>query len=56
MPNYVCKHDKALYGAKQGRRAWYSQLSTNLCEHGFKGSKLAYLCFTSTKITSLCLC
>jgi hypothetical protein len=39
MPNYVCKLDKALYDLKQAPRAWYSRLSTKLCELGFKASK-----------------
>jgi hypothetical protein len=39
MSNYVCRLDKALYGLKQAPRAWYSRLSTKLCELGFKASK-----------------
>jgi hypothetical protein len=39
MPNYVCRLDKSLYGLKQAPRAWYSRLSTKLCELGFKASK-----------------
>jgi hypothetical protein len=39
MLNYVYKLDKALYGHKQAPRAWYSKLSTKLCEFGFTASK-----------------
>jgi hypothetical protein len=39
MPNYVCKLDKTLYGLKQAPRAWYSKLSTKLCDLGFHASK-----------------
>jgi hypothetical protein len=39
MPNYVCKLDNTVYGLKQAPRAWYSKLSTNLCEFGFTPSK-----------------
>jgi hypothetical protein len=38
-PNYLCKLDKALYGLKQAPRAWYSRLSTKLCDLGFVPSK-----------------
>jgi histone deacetylase 1/2 len=38
-PHYACKLDKALYGLKQAPRAWYSRLSSKLCEFGFKASK-----------------
>jgi hypothetical protein len=38
-PNYICKLDKALYGLKQAPRAWYSRLSTKLCDLGFVPSK-----------------
>nr|ABA94335.1 retrotransposon protein, putative, Ty1-copia subclass [Oryza sativa Japonica Group] len=39
-PNHVCKLDKALlYGLKQAPRAWYSRLSSKLCDIGFKLSK-----------------
>jgi histone deacetylase 1/2 len=36
---YICKLDKALYGLKQAPRAWYSRLSSKLCQLGFKASK-----------------
>jgi histone deacetylase 1/2 len=39
VPNYICKLDKALYGLKQAPRAWYSRLSTKLCDLGFVPSK-----------------
>jgi hypothetical protein len=38
-PSYVCKLDKAIYELKQAPRAWYSRLSTRLCELGFIPSK-----------------
>jgi hypothetical protein len=38
-PSYVCTLDKAIYGLKQAPRAWYSRLSTRLCELGFIPSK-----------------
>jgi histone deacetylase 1/2 len=38
-PHYVCKLDKALYGLKQAPRAWYSRLSSKLCDLGFTPSK-----------------
>jgi histone deacetylase 1/2 len=38
-PHFVCKLDKALYGLKQAPRAWYTRLSTKLCDLGFKASK-----------------
>jgi histone deacetylase 1/2 len=38
-PHYICKLDKALYGLKQAPRAWYSRLSSKLCELGFIPSK-----------------
>jgi histone deacetylase 1/2 len=38
-PNYIYKLDKALYGLKQAPRAWYSRLSTKLCDLGFVPSK-----------------
>jgi hypothetical protein len=38
-PHHVCKLDKALYGLKQAPRAWYSRLSSKLCELGFTPSK-----------------
>lgn len=37
--DYVCKLDKALYELKQAPRAWYSRLSSKLCDLGFKASK-----------------
>jgi Reverse transcriptase (RNA-dependent DNA polymerase). len=36
--SYVCKLDKALYRLKQAPRAWYSRLSSKLCDLGFKSS------------------
>jgi histone deacetylase 1/2 len=38
-PSYICKLDKALYGLKQAPRAWYSRLSSKLCDLGFVPSK-----------------
>jgi hypothetical protein len=38
-PSYICKLDKAIYSLKQAPRAWYSKLSTWLCELGFVPSK-----------------
>jgi hypothetical protein len=40
MPNYVQKLYKALYDLKQAPCAWYSRLSTKLCEVGFQASKV----------------
>jgi hypothetical protein len=37
--NYVCKLDKAIYGLKQARRAWYSRLSAKLINLGFHALK-----------------
>jgi hypothetical protein len=39
LPNHVCKLHKALYGLKQAPRAWFSCLSTKLCDLEFVGSK-----------------
>jgi hypothetical protein len=39
MPNYVSKLYKSLYNLKQAPCAWYSRLSTKLCEVGFQASK-----------------
>jgi hypothetical protein len=36
-PHHVCHLCKALYGLKQAPRAWYSRLSTQLLDLGFKG-------------------
>jgi histone deacetylase 1/2 len=38
-PHLICKLDKALYGLKQAPRAWYSRLSSKLCDLGFTPSK-----------------
>jgi histone deacetylase 1/2 len=38
-PHYICKLDKALYGLKQAPRAWYSRLSSKLCNLGFTPSR-----------------
>jgi hypothetical protein len=38
-PPYVCKMDKEIYGLKKAPRAWYSRLSTRLCDLGFVPSK-----------------
>jgi histone deacetylase 1/2 len=38
-PHHICKLDKALYGLKEAPRAWYSRLSTKLCDLGFTPSK-----------------
>jgi histone deacetylase 1/2 len=38
-PHYICKLDKAIYGLKQAPRAWYSRLSSKLCELGFIPSR-----------------
>jgi hypothetical protein len=38
-PDFICKLDKALYGLKQAPRAWYSKLSSKLCNLGFIPSK-----------------
>jgi hypothetical protein len=37
--DFVCKLDKAIYGLKQGPRAWYSRLSSKLQMMGFVPSK-----------------
>jgi histone deacetylase 1/2 len=37
--HHICKLDKALYVLKQTPRAWYSRLSSKLCELGFTPSK-----------------
>jgi hypothetical protein len=39
-PHHICKLDKALYGLKQAPRAWYSRLSTKLCDLGLTPSKV----------------
>jgi hypothetical protein len=39
LPHHVCKLHNALYGQKQAPRAWFSILSTKLCELGFLSSK-----------------
>jgi len=39
LPHRVCKLHKSLYGLKQAPRAWFSHLSTKLCELGFLSSK-----------------
>ena len=38
-PHHVCKLDKALYGLKQAPIAWYSRLSAQLQQLGFKPSR-----------------
>jgi histone deacetylase 1/2 len=38
-PHFICKLDKALYGLKQAPRAWYSRLSSKLCDLGFIPSR-----------------
>jgi histone deacetylase 1/2 len=38
-PHHICKLDQALYGLKQAPRAWYSRLSSKLCDLGFTPSK-----------------
>jgi hypothetical protein len=38
-PDYVCKFDKTLYGLKPTPWAWYSRLSSKLCQLGFQASK-----------------
>jgi hypothetical protein len=35
-----CKLDKVLYGLKKAPRAWYSRLSSKLCDLGFIPSKV----------------
>jgi hypothetical protein len=40
LPNHVCKLHKDFYGLKQAPKAWFSRLSTKLCELGFVGSKV----------------
>jgi hypothetical protein len=35
----ICKLDKAIYGLKQAPRAWYSKLSSKLCDLGFIPSR-----------------
>jgi hypothetical protein len=38
-PHSICKMDKAIYGLKQAPRAWYSKLSSKLCDLGFIPSR-----------------
>jgi histone deacetylase 1/2 len=38
-PHHIRRLDKALYGLKQAPRAWYSRLSSKLCDLGFTPSK-----------------
>jgi hypothetical protein len=57
FPSYVCKLDKALYGLKQAPHAWYSKLSTKLCELGFESSKAdtSLFYFSKTNVTMFVL-
>jgi histone deacetylase 1/2 len=48
-PHYICKLDKALYGLKQAPRAWYSRLSSKLCNLGFTPSRADTSLFLYTK-------
>ena len=45
-PSHVCKLQRALYGLKQSRRAWYARLSALLAELGFHSSKADTSLFT----------
>jgi histone deacetylase 1/2 len=56
-PHYICKLDKALYGLKQAPRAWYSRLSSKLCELGFTPSKadISLFLFNKSGITMFVL-
>jgi hypothetical protein len=40
LSNHVCKLHKALYGLKQAPWAWFSRLSTKLCDLSFIGTKV----------------
>lgn len=44
FPNHVCKLRKAIYGLKQGPRAWYTELTNFLLRMGFKR------CFSDTSL------
>jgi histone deacetylase 1/2 len=49
-PNHICRLDKALYGLKQAPRAWYSRLSSKLCDIGFTPSKADTSLFLFNKL------
>jgi hypothetical protein len=54
FPTSVCHLKKAIYGLKQGPRAWYSQLSSKLHELGFTSCKLdSSLFILNTSIVKL---
>jgi hypothetical protein len=58
-PSYVCKLDKAIYRLKQVPRAWYSRLSTRLCELGFipwKSDMSLFIYNTSCIIMYILIC
>jgi histone deacetylase 1/2 len=48
-PHFICKLDKALYGLKQTPRAWYSKLSSKLCDLGFIPSRADTSLFLNNK-------
>jgi histone deacetylase 1/2 len=56
-PHHICKLDKALYGLKQAPQAWYSRISTKLCDLGFTPSKvdISLFLFNKTGITMFVL-
>ena len=55
FPNHVFKVQKTLYGLKQAPRAWYSRLSSFLCENGFSKGKIDSTLFVKNKGNNLLL-